>query len=282
MPYQIKEWSDLFETGKTRTVITKTYGTFPLKNGIGFHRLMARPDGLEVYGIFILMVSYCHGHAPDVRNGWLTLDGTAEGKPASTEDFALKFGGTAKKWENAFSVLSDPELQIEWLLREGEAGSPATADKPPKKPQPTDEQVEAIYQVYPRKCAKQDALKAIRKAIIRDGLGIVSKQTARFALEVDKWAKDEMQFCPYPATFYNQSRYMDDPKTWVRTHKEIDLAKQEGFGTVPERNKMLDGWAKRYVKAGDNWAEILQKATDKYGESFATAMVERAKRMEEQ
>ena len=69
-----------------------------------------------------------------------------------------------------------------------------------------------IYQLYPRKEARADALKAIEKA-----LGKISVECLKEAVSVFAIAKQgqEARFIPHPATWYNVERWLDDRSTWL-------------------------------------------------------------------
>lgn len=74
-------------------------------------------------------------------------------------------------------------------------------------------QVEEIYQAYPRKVAKDDADKAIRKAL-RD----VPFET--LLATVTAYAKTRTPgdaYTPYPASWFNGGHHLDDPKEWNAT-----------------------------------------------------------------
>lgn len=66
-----------------------------------------------------------------------------------------------------------------------------------------------IYEHYPRKIAKPAACTAIIRAVKRHGFDHVLTKTRQFAEKVRDSAKD-LQFIPYPATFFNQEQYNDD------------------------------------------------------------------------
>ncbi len=71
--------------------------------------------------------------------------------------------------------------------------------------------IEEIYQHYPKKVGKPQALKAIRKSLSKMDPESLLEKTKAFALA----RKDEdHQFTPNPATWFNQERYNDDPQTW--------------------------------------------------------------------
>lgn len=73
--------------------------------------------------------------------------------------------------------------------------------------------LEEIYQLYPRKASKHEALKAILKAMNRVGKPFLLERTKLFA---DAWNGEALRFCPYPSTWFNQKRYEDDPSTWLQ------------------------------------------------------------------
>lgn len=82
-----------------------------------------------------------------------------------------------------------------------------------------------VYNSYPRKVAKPDALRAIAKSRSRLILGesgrtMENGEIQTYLLEaVSSYAKtqDDAQFIPYPASWFNDSRYMDDRTTWKRS-----------------------------------------------------------------
>ena len=91
---------------------------------------------------------------------------------------------------------------------------------------------ERIFKQYPRhrRVGKGAALKAIDKAAhrLRDGemceQGAIPLQQAYEMLKqaVEAYARSPAgnagEFTPHPATWFNQSRYLDDPLTWKKTN----------------------------------------------------------------
>ncbi len=70
---------------------------------------------------------------------------------------------------------------------------------------------EEIYEAYPRKVAKPEALRAIQKAINRGtSASTLLACTKLFAVTTDL----DVRFIPHPATWFNQERFNDDPATW--------------------------------------------------------------------
>jgi len=64
---------------------------------------------------------------------------------------------------------------------------------------------EAFWAVYPRRVAKPVAEKALAKALRRTSLGVILMGVERLVGE-----SRELKFVPYPATWLNQGRYLDE------------------------------------------------------------------------
>jgi hypothetical protein len=86
-------------------------------------------------------------------------------------------------------------------------GKPSKATK--KKPSRAE--IEEIYQAYPRKTAREEALKAIAKAAAVHDPAMILSKTLAYASAV---AWQERQFIPYPSTWFNGKRFLDDPEEW--------------------------------------------------------------------
>jgi hypothetical protein len=83
--------------------------------------------------------------------------------------------------------------------------------------------VEAIYQAYPRKIAKKDALKAIGKAIAmlesggrteREAQEYLYRRTQAFATSP---AGRNGEYTPHPTTWFNRGSFDDDEQEWQRS-----------------------------------------------------------------
>lgn len=69
---------------------------------------------------------------------------------------------------------------------------------------------QAIYEIYPKKVGRPTALKSIIKAIQKFGFDLLVDKTTAFAAA----RRDNMEFVPNPATWFNQERFNDNPATW--------------------------------------------------------------------
>lgn len=83
------------------------------------------------------------------------------------------------------------------------------------------ESAERVYQAYPRKVGKPNAIRAILRCL-------TSTTPADLLAKTDAYAKSRVgqdpNFTPHPATWFNQHRYNDDPATWA---KQPDKPKQK-------------------------------------------------------
>jgi uncharacterized protein YdaU (DUF1376 family) len=71
-------------------------------------------------------------------------------------------------------------------------------------------EAEVIYEHYPRKEARKKAIQTIKAAIKRHGAPAVADGTLQWKRFWES-SSTEVQFIPYPATFYGQERYAAPP-----------------------------------------------------------------------
>jgi len=105
---------------------------------------------------------------------------------------------------NSFDGLTAPERnELHQLVYElAEQSAPHACSQ---------QRLEQIYQAYPLKVGKPAALKAITKAIKR---GTEPDKLLRLTKAYAAARDGNKDFCPHPATWFNQERYNDDPATW--------------------------------------------------------------------
>lgn len=113
--YRVRDWDQHYENNKSREVGTCSYVCVPnSQDGMGFTRLMARPEGATVYGIFCLILGAC-SRQQKPRAGWLTDDGRQTGTPWSVEDMALRWRRSDDEIRTALDVLCSKS--VGWLER---------------------------------------------------------------------------------------------------------------------------------------------------------------------
>ena len=89
-------------------------------------------------------------------------------------------------------------------------GMPESKPAPTRKPKPThpvDEFFEIFWKIYPRRTAKDAALKAWIKAVSRADAETIIEGARRYAADPNR----EAEFTAHPATWLNGGRWGDDP-----------------------------------------------------------------------
>ncbi len=126
--YQIRHWSKHFENHKSRGVESCRYVCMPNKqDGLGLTRILAERDGLAIFGVWCLILQACSRHQK--RDGWLTDDGTENGRPWDLDDLALRWRRDPAEIRRCLDVVCD--RKIAWMERL-EAKCPlGGGDRPP-------------------------------------------------------------------------------------------------------------------------------------------------------
>lgn len=78
------------------------------------------------------------------------------------------------------------------------------------------EAAEIIYAAYPKKVSKDDAIKAIKKALGKVSFDELLGAVQEFAECVSEWPDDEKRFIPGCAPWMNKGRWQDDRAEWRR------------------------------------------------------------------
>ena len=104
---------------------------------------------------------------------------------------------------------------------------------------------EEIYNLYPRKIAKPEALKSITKALKNNSVDFLKEKTKAYAESVkDK----DPKFIPHPSTWFNQERYNDeieesnsisDEQQAMQLCRERGLSLEQAKGII-ERRKLVN------------------------------------------
>lgn len=106
--YTIRNWAEKYENGEARKVKgTLDWFKCPTKHdGLSYRRIMRRPDGLAMYGAWVLIVAVAAKCEP--RGVLQSEDG-----PLTAEDIALKTGADEKAILKAMQLFSSKE--VAWL-----------------------------------------------------------------------------------------------------------------------------------------------------------------------
>jgi hypothetical protein len=106
--YRIRDWDRHYEVAQTRKVDRLQWLAVPLKHdGLGFRRVMALPEGMALYGAWMLILQV----AAKCRPRGVLVDDSG---PMTAQDLALKTGGSEAVFETALNFFIEPK--IGWLL----------------------------------------------------------------------------------------------------------------------------------------------------------------------
>lgn len=81
--------------------------------------------------------------------------------------------------------------------------------------------VSEIYALYPRKVARAAAEKAISKALTTTPAETLIEAVSAYAAAVALWPVEELQYVPFPASWFNGGRWEDDRATWQKKSKNV-------------------------------------------------------------
>lgn len=109
-----------------------------------------------------------------------------------------------------------------------------------------EDQVSEVYEAYPRKVSKPAAFRAITKAIRAHGFDKVMGATVEYAKARNG---EDQQFTPYPARWFKEERYLEDPRTW-RPSNGADLLSNlrralDKLNRASDREKAGPGFGKK-------------------------------------
>jgi len=100
-----------------------------------------------------------------------------------------------------------------------------------------------IYAAYPRKVARDAALKAIEKRLDQ---GVDAQElldaTHAFAIATEAWEVGDRQYIPHPATWFNAGSFADDQREWNRGGAPA-AKKEKALPVEEEPAGWWDAWA---------------------------------------
>jgi hypothetical protein len=123
-----------------------------------------------------------------------------------------------------------------------------------KSSKATQLQALAIYDAYPRKEAKPEALKAILKAMAAHSPDLLLERTKSFAAAI-VW--QERQFIPYPATWFNREQFNDDPENWKQpSHRQAGVKPRIVPDIGGRKPSSIANWDDAPPPSPEDYAEI--------------------------
>ncbi len=96
------------------------------------------------------------------------------------------------------------------------------------------DQCEQLYQAYPKKVAKQAAMKAIKKALSSVGFDVLFESVTAYAKSQE--GRPDKNYIPAAGPWFNQGRWEDDRITWEEwkskcgyNHQQNNRTTRQGF-----------------------------------------------------
>lgn len=84
---RVKDWRERFESAKSKDYKIKSQSYMPNKQGLGYNRIVRRPDGPAIYGAWCAMINML-SRMEGPRQGYLTDSSRDTGLPLTPEDIA--------------------------------------------------------------------------------------------------------------------------------------------------------------------------------------------------
>jgi hypothetical protein len=94
-----------------------------------------------------------------------------------------------------------------------------------------------IYQAYPRRTQRANALRAIDAALAKKPFDQLIEATKAYAVAVSTWPADRRRFVPHPASWFNSEGYEDDRETWAYVAPATTVSWQRPATTAEEHAK---------------------------------------------
>jgi len=124
MVYRVRGWEQHFENDRSRARDRCGYVAVPNKNGKGKQILLSEPDGVQIFGWFILVCEELSRQRKP-RHGWCAGEGLPSDSPWSDAEWGVATRCPISFTDRAISVLIRPE--IGWMVV---THRPVTAESP--------------------------------------------------------------------------------------------------------------------------------------------------------
>ncbi len=130
-------------------------------------------------------------------------------------DYMRAYRGSVKKDEEETTLEQSNLDNVNPSVNNGKlvlakAEAEAEAEKKVSANADTRARAEEIYQAYPRKVKKPEAIRAIIKALKTNSAEFLLERTTAYA----KTQPHNDRFTPHPATWFNGQQFNDDPELW--------------------------------------------------------------------
>lgn len=138
----------------------------------------------------------------------------------------------------------------------------------------------SIYEAYPRKVARADALVAIRSALAKIDYEELKEKTRHYCLCVGRWPqgyryKEGRDLCPHPATWFNRESYLENEKEWLPAGMFTRPDDPQQAVNRPEAGPLLEpaaGW-RETVKTHEDLHIFQGRSWDTINDYYKRAII---------
>ncbi len=106
--YRIKDWQKHFENYKSKERKNCSFICMPNKMGLGWRRIMSEPDGVNIFGLWCLLLQSCSRQKE--RDGWLTVDGLPDSEPWTAADLAFLWKCEPEQVSRMLEACASPKV----------------------------------------------------------------------------------------------------------------------------------------------------------------------------
>jgi hypothetical protein len=126
--YQVIDWDKHFENFRSRAVDRCLFVCVPNKHGgAGLANVQGELDGAANYGVWVWILELCSRH-PKPRQGYLTADGSKDGRRYSVAELARLFRRPQSEIRRCLHVMCSPG--VAWMKHVEGAAEPIPAGYP--------------------------------------------------------------------------------------------------------------------------------------------------------
>jgi hypothetical protein len=239
--YTINKWSEVFENADSRK--RQRLGFYYMPSGCdssGYLGLMSEfepAEAWQAYGIFVALCQHTATMTKDLRGTFQNTDGT----PMTTRRLALIVRADLSILERSLEILMDQRVawmsatDVPSICQQSASDVPQNSGFVQGQGQgqgqgqvntTASDDAERVYQAYPRKVAKQPALKAIAKALKKTP---VDQILAHLKLYSDSVQGKEKQYLPHGATYFNEGRHLEPVEIIQPAVSPKTLSQKRGY-----------------------------------------------------
>ena len=224
--YYIPNWVENFESGKSKNYNNKSQCYMPCKQGLGLRRILRHEYGAALYGAWCSIIQLLsRQHKP--RNGYLTHDGTLNGKSLTAEDISIATDIPEKYITELIDVCcsdsvgwictttigipegyQDTTIVERTSVCDGKGKGKGEGKGEGRGKGELDLDFDKFWNAYPKQRSKHTAMVAFVNAgdrpPIDEMLEIITKHQ-----NSDEWKKDAGKFIPNPAKWLTEGCWND-------------------------------------------------------------------------